>query len=63
MIALGFGSLYNHTVWSNADFILDLENETIDIVALRDIAAGEEITLNYHGESGDEEPLWFEIQQ
>lgn len=63
VIALGFGSLYNHTVWSNADFILDLENETIDIVALRDIAAGEEITLNYHGESGDEEPLWFEIQQ
>ncbi|HLO56884.1 MAG TPA: SET domain-containing protein [Saprospiraceae bacterium] len=58
-IALGFGSLYNHEVHPNANFILDLENDTIDIVAIRDISAGEEITLNYHGEPGDEEPLWF----
>jgi len=58
-IALGFGSLYNHEVYPNANFILDSENDTIDIVAIRNIGAGEEITLNYHGESGDEEPLWF----
>lgn len=60
VIALGFGSLYNHDVWSNADFILDLENDTIDIVAIKDIQAGEEITLNYQGEAGDETPLWFD---
>lgn len=58
-IALGFGSLYNHEVDSNANFILDLQNETIDIVAIKDIAAGSEITLNYHGEPGDEGELWF----
>lgn len=58
-IALGFGSLYNHAVHSNADFILDIENGTIDIVAVEDIAAGSEITINYHGERGDETPLWF----
>ena len=58
-IALGFGSLYNHEIHPNANFILDLENETIDIVAIRNITAGEEITLNYNGEPGDETILWF----
>jgi len=58
-IALGFGSLYNHEIHPNANFILDLENETIDIVAIKNIMAGEEITLNYNGEPGDETILWF----
>ncbi len=58
-IALGFGSLYNHAVNPNADFILDLSNQTIDIVCISTINAGEEITLNYHGEAGDDKPLWF----
>jgi SET domain-containing protein len=58
-IALGFGSLYNHEVHPNANFILDLENNTIDIVAIQNISAGSEITINYHGEPGDEGDLWF----
>ena len=58
-IALGFGSLYNHEIYPNANFILDLENETIDIVAIKNIISGEEITLNYNGEPGDETTLWF----
>lgn len=58
-IALGFGSLYNHELHPNANFILDLENETIDIFAIRDIDEGEELTLNYHGEPGADDPLWF----
>ncbi|MCE2789591.1 MAG: EamA family transporter, partial [Saprospiraceae bacterium] len=58
-IALGFGSLYNHETYPNANFILDLENETIDIFAIRQISEGEEITLNYHGEPGLADALWF----
>jgi SET domain-containing protein len=57
-IALGFGSLYNHAIHPNANFILDMEN-TIDIVAILDINPGEEVTINYHGEPGDESVLWF----
>jgi SET domain-containing protein len=60
-IALGFGSLYNHAIHPNADFILDFENKTIEIMAITDIPAGEEITINYHGQPGDEEKLWFPI--
>lgn len=58
-IALGYGSMYNHELHPNANFILDLENLTIDIEAIKDIEAGDEITLNYHGEPGDESALWF----
>jgi hypothetical protein len=58
-IALGYGSIYNHALYPNANFILDIENNTIDIEAIEDINAGEEITLNYHGEPGDESELWF----
>ncbi|MBK9733977.1 MAG: SET domain-containing protein-lysine N-methyltransferase [Saprospiraceae bacterium] len=58
-IALGFGSLYNHELHPSANFILDLENNTIDIVAIKNIASGTEITLNYNGEPGDDSPLWF----
>ena len=58
-IALGFGSLYNNQIHSNATFILDIESLSIDIVATADIKAGAEIYINYNGESGDESPLWF----
>lgn len=59
VIALGYGSLYNHALYPNANFILDLPNNTIDIEAISDIEAGEEIRINYHGEPGCDDPLWF----
>ena len=58
-IALGFGSIYNHELMPNANFILDIEQQTIDIEAIKNITAGEEITLNYHGEPGNSDKLWF----
>jgi uncharacterized protein len=58
-IALGYGSMYNHELMPNANFILDIEQMTIDIEAIHPINAGEEITINYHGEPGNEDPLWF----
>ena len=59
-IALGFGSIYNHASDANADYEMDLENTSIDIVALRDIAPGEEITLNYLEGGQQRTELWFE---
>lgn len=58
-IALGNGSLYNHALHPNANFILDIDRKTIDIVAIEDISAGSEITLNYHGDPGCDDALWF----
>lgn len=59
-IALGNGSIYNHETNPNADFILDFEDESIEIVAIKNIEAGTEITINYHGEPGNKEKIWFE---
>lgn len=58
-IALGYGSLYNHSYHPNARYLLDFEQMTIDIYAIRDIEAGEEITVNYNGEPDDPSPVWF----
>ncbi len=58
-IALGNGSIYNHKTKPNADFILDFEDETIEIIAIKNISAGKEITINYHGEPGNNKELWF----
>ena len=62
VIALGFGSLYNHAKEPNANFILDLVDNTIDVFAIRDIKAGEEITFNYHGDPKDRAVLWFDVK-
>ncbi|MEO7486518.1 MAG: SET domain-containing protein [Ferruginibacter sp.] len=59
-LALGFGSLYNHAVNSNAAYILDRETKTIRFYALEDIATGTEICINYAGEQGKEFNEWFE---
>jgi uncharacterized protein len=59
VIALGYGSLYNHFAPSNADYGMDYDGQSIEIFAVRDIEAGEEITINYHGDPLDESPTWF----
>jgi uncharacterized protein len=58
-IALGYGSLYNHDSPSNADYEMDFEDDFIKIYAVRDIAAGEEITINYNGSYDNTEKPWF----
>lgn len=59
-LALGFGSLYNHAVYSNAAYTLDREAKIISFFALEDIPAGTEICINYSGERGQEFKEWFE---
>lgn len=58
-IALGYGSLYNHSYTPNAQFVAILEEESILIESILSIEAGNEITINYNGASDDQSPLWF----
>jgi SET domain-containing protein len=62
-LSLGFGSLYNHAKDPNASYYLTKENRTITYYALADIPAGQEITINYSGEPGQDFPEWFELRQ
>lgn len=59
-LALGYGSLYNHSYEPNARYD-DVGRQTKVFTALRDIASGEEITVNYNGEPEDRSPVWFEV--
>jgi SET domain-containing protein len=47
-VALGYGSLYNHSYQPNAQFF-DSGRHTKIFMAIRDIQKGEEITVNYNG--------------
>lgn len=58
-IALGFGSLYNHSDRANAEFELDYEFNQIRFVSLETIPSGTEILTDYRtGDPGMK--LWFE---
>ncbi|MCZ2260002.1 SET domain-containing protein [Sporosarcina sp. G11-34] len=60
-IALGYGSLYNHSYTPNAEYKYNIDNLSIDFYAISDITDGQEITINYNESSEDDSPLWFEV--
>ena len=53
-IGLGYLCLYNHSDTPNITFDHHYDSDEISVRATRDIAAGEELTLNYGV------PLWFD---
>ena len=62
-LALGYGSIYNHSYSPNARFVTDWEQKVIRYFALRNIEAGEEITINYNGPPQDMTLLDFEVKE
>jgi len=59
-LALGYGSLYNHSYSPNARYD-DKGRQTKIFTSLCDIAAGEEITVNYNGHEDDQSPVGFDV--
>lgn len=60
-IALGYGSLYNHSFNPNATFTNNPVNQSIDFFAITDIRDNDEITINYNQDPDDCTPLWFDV--
>ncbi|MFJ8066356.1 SET domain-containing protein [Psychrobacillus sp. NPDC096426] len=60
-IALGYGSLFNHSYTPNITFSNNKKNLSIDFYAIVDIKEGEELTINYNGEPEDTSRLWFDV--
>ncbi len=58
-IALGYGSLYNHSESPNADYVLNDETQEIQFFAIKDIEAGDQILINYQTLLTEEYNLWF----
>ena len=61
-LGLGYISIYNHSYQPNCTYLMDFENELITITALHDIAAGDELFINYNAEPADQSPIWFDAQ-
>ena len=60
-LALGRVSLLNHSYEPNVAAEKRRASRTIAFVALRDVARGEELTLNYHGDAACRDPVWFPV--
>jgi hypothetical protein len=61
-LALGYGSLYNHANPANMRYEADAVSRLLRFIAIRDIAADEELTVNYNAVGGgheSEQNTWF----
>ena len=61
-MALGYVPVYNHSYKSNAEYFMDFEKEEIEVKTVREIEAGEEVTINYNGDWDNEKKVWFEVR-
>ncbi len=61
-MALGNVPVYNHSYKSNCEYFMNYEDQTISVITIRTIEAGEELTINYNGDWNDERPVWFEVK-
>lgn len=60
-IALGYGSLYNHSYEPNAKYQKDFNNKLLKYICIKDINKDEEITINYNCDPEDKTPVWFDV--
>jgi hypothetical protein len=63
VLALGYGSLYNHSKPANLRYSASVESQTLVFTAVKAIAAGEELTVNYNhgfGEPNSDDNEWFD---
>ncbi|MBL7773346.1 MAG: SET domain-containing protein-lysine N-methyltransferase [Chitinophagaceae bacterium] len=62
-MALGNIPIYNHASPSNCEYFQDYDTNTIFIKTVRDIEAGEELTINYNGDYNHEGAVWFDVKE
>lgn len=58
-IALGYGSIYNHSSKPNARMQMDLEKSSLDVYCVEQINPGDEIVFNYQDNDQVKLKLWF----
>jgi SET domain-containing protein len=59
-VALGFGSLYNHSYTPNARYYPDFDLNILEFQSIKNISSGEEITVNYNYDPDNDTPVWWE---
>ncbi len=61
-VAWGYISVYNHSFEPNCDYFMSYEDKTIMIKSIKPIKAGDELTINYNGETHIKDKLWFDTK-
>lgn len=63
-MAIPFGKVlfYNHSFTPNVYYFKKFDEHLMEIIALCDIEAGEELVANYNGDPNDTTPVWFELK-
>ena len=61
-VALGYASMYNHSVDANCKYDMDFDHKTIQIQTKRDIAVDEELCINYNGDGITDKSVWFDLK-
>lgn len=59
-LGLGYISLYNHSYNANCAYDMDYDAATMTIATVAAIEIGEELCINYNGQSNNPSPVWFE---
>ena len=62
-ISLSISQFINHSYNPNVKYRYKYKNKAIEYITIRDISKGEEITVNYNGESFDKSPVWFNVEE
>lgn len=60
-LALGFGSIYNHSYTPKAVYKIKPKEGKIEFISIKNIKKGDEITVNYIQGKNINLPLWFEV--
>jgi hypothetical protein len=58
-LALGYGSIYNHSDDPNARYEMEMP-DILRFIAIKPIRVGDEITIDYRGDEGDRKDLGFD---
>ena len=61
-ITFSVSQFINHSYKPNLRYSYDYKNKAIEFKALRNIHAGEELTVNYNGLVKDMSPVWFKVE-
>ena len=61
-MALGYIAVYNHNPSSNCEYFMDFDGGDIMIKCVREIEAGEELTINYNGDWDNPTEVWFKTK-
>lgn len=61
-ITLSVSQFINHSYEPNVKYLYDYEFKAIEFSAIKDIAKGEELLVNYNALVDDKSPMWFEVE-